>query len=118
MNKNMQVSKKDFVMGLQEDDDPDLSCLEEEGEEERKTAFEAGEWVYVGIYAEVWVWVPLKDGTRVRQHLQTPGVWGIEDDAGEDFFQEIFADQCDVLAEIIEQLGGEVTEETEGATEK
>lgn len=83
------------------DIDHDLSWLDQTDEEmgegfeehatERKEAFNGGEWFMVGIYAEA-----LTDDGQVVD--RSPGLWNIESDSGDDYFDQVAADERSNLA--------------------
>ena len=43
--------------------------------------------------------------------VRSPGVWGIEDDSGEDYFEEVYKnEEVDNLCQILRELGVTVTD--------
>lgn len=59
---------------------------------------------FVGVQARATI--PVRVGTTLSFHLlslTSAGLWGIEEDSGEDYFQEVYAEER-------EQLAGELVE--------
>lgn len=107
----MRVSKKAFRMQVIGDDSPDDSYLQQVGFEDRRAAYERGEFGFIGIRAYAWVEV---GGSR--QRLVSPGVWGVESDYDQAYMKELFEEECYALEGILEELGilvdsGEESEE-------
>ena len=71
----------------------------------RAEAYNLGEWWMIGIRASVTIQIPSRQGGWWTMHkISSPGLWGVESDSGEDYFAEVFEQECDVLAEMIEML--------------
>ena len=101
-----------------QDESPDLSWLEqtvedymggavtrEEAEryvEENRKRLQAHgtDWFSVGLRAKATV---ILAGTT--QHVSSPGLWGIESDAGETYFRSIAREEIVQLNEILEAMG-------------
>ena len=99
-----------------QDDNPDLSWLEqtvedymggavtrEEAEryvaENRKRLEEYGDtWFSVGLRAKATVII-----NKTVQHISSPGLWGIESDAG-DYFRSVAREEVGQLNEILESM--------------
>jgi hypothetical protein len=102
----MQVSFNDFRRELIPDECPDTSYLEQEGWEDRLTAYRRDEFGFIGVRAIVELKIPSKQGGYWNtQKISSPGLWGIETDSGEDYFDEVFREECEQLAEMLEQMG-------------
>lgn len=43
--------------------------------------------------------------------LQAAALWGIESDSGDDYLAEVYREECEVLADMIRELGSEVVGE-------
>ena len=55
---------------------------------ERMEGLNRGDWHFVGIYAQAEVSYPLsRDGCRRIERFRSGGLWGIESDGGDHFFQ-------------------------------
>jgi hypothetical protein len=101
----MQATKAEILeaqIAILPDEDPDPSYLYQEGLgfEDRKEAYERGEFGYVGVRAEVRL---LVNGTI--QEISSPGLWGVESDSGEDYLRDIGKDESATLIDILKELG-------------
>jgi len=61
----------------------------------------------IGVRARVWLRIPIS-GSSVLHEVESPGIWDIELPAEESFLAEVFQDECDDLAAMLEALGVEV----------
>lgn len=68
-----------------------------------------GEWGYQGIRASVVLAIPMGNHT-ILHRVESPGVWGVESDCGEEYRNEVFVDECSTLAEMLAAMGVVVTE--------
>lgn len=101
------VSKRDFDRRLVPDDCPDTSYLEQEGFEDRLEQYRQGSFDYVGLRATVEVPIPY-GADRILVRIESPGLWGIESDSGEDYFDSIFQEESETLADMLAELGVKV----------
>lgn len=69
----------------------------------RLAAYRAGEWSFVGIRAIALCQV-VKNGVGTFINLESPGLWGVESDAGEPYFNEIYRDEVNTLKDMIESM--------------
>jgi len=76
----------------------------------RNEALHRGDWHCVGIHVSVDLVIPLGNST-VIQTIESPGLWGIESDSGEDCFNEVLENECAQLTEILQGMGIEVVDE-------
>ena len=83
-----------------EDPDPDPSFLDQEGFEDRREAYQRGDFYFVGIRAEAQVVI---EGTI--QTLQSGGLWGIESDSDQSFFNEVANEEWDQLRSVLKTVG-------------
>jgi hypothetical protein len=67
---------------------------------ERMTAWNEGDWYYIGIVARAHVSIPIGGGSFRTLTLDSAGCWGIESDAG-DYLDEVFEEE---KAELLRQL--------------
>lgn len=103
------VSKKDFDRQVIPDSSPDPSYLEQDGFEERLAEYRRGEFGYVGVRASVELPIPYgKDA--IQQTISSPGLWGIESDSGDEYFGEVFKEESDLLAYMLEEMGVKVVD--------
>ena len=66
-------------------------------------------WWMIGIRARIKLEIPMGDHW-INHTVETPGLWGIESDSGEDYFEEVFCNECQVLERMLEKMGIEVVE--------
>jgi hypothetical protein len=92
------------------DDDPDVSWLEQEGFEDRRETYELGYWYLFGV--RLLARITLEHAGRIPEtiELRTPGLWGVESDAGEEYLDEIAADELPMLVEDLRAFGFSPTE--------
>ena len=101
------LSKSDFDRQLVPDDCPDTSYLEQAGFEDRLEQYQRREFDFIGVRAAVEVPIPYgKD--RILTRIESPGLWGIESDSGEDYFQSVFEEESTILADMLAELGVKV----------
>lgn len=109
-NKQMTVKRSDFEMEQMIDDNADTSYLEQEAFEARLGEYQNGDFYYIGIRASVTLEIPHgSNGTRILQKIESPGLWGIESDSDKDYLQEIYAEECNILADMLQTMGMKVT---------
>jgi hypothetical protein len=63
-------------------------------------SFYRGEWWFIGIYIELELIV-----ANTVQTIRTPGLWGIESNSGNRYFQEVERQEYEELIGILEKLG-------------
>lgn len=96
------VSKSDFDRQTVADDCPDMSYLEQDAK--RREQYRQGEFDYIGVRAAVELPIPYgKD--RIITRIESPGLWGIESDSGEDYFDSVFQEESAILADMLTELG-------------
>lgn len=72
----------------------------------RLEAYNRGEWCMIGIWAEVRVYI-----AGVMQIIRSGGLWGIESDSEESYSEQVYAEQCDELANILADMGFDVIDD-------
>jgi hypothetical protein len=82
------------------DDDADASYLKGE----RLAQYRRGDFGFCGVRAVAEIEFPSSDGWVIVGRLESPGVWGIEDDSEPDYFAEVFEQEKAVLLELIASL--------------
>jgi hypothetical protein len=98
------VNKSNFVCRVVPDDCHDTSYLNQEGFEDRLEQYRQGDFDYAGIRAAVELPIPYgKDQILIK--IESPGLWDIESDSGEDYFNSIFKEESDILADMLAELG-------------
>ena len=75
--------------------------------EERKRGWDAGEWNAIGVRACAKLhWTDDDSQTSITgPTISTPGIWGVESDAGEEYFEEIYREELHVLGEMLKAMG-------------
>lgn len=82
------------------DEDPDLSYLDQDDFEDRRDAFERGDFSFVGVRAEAEVAIG-----GIMQTLTSGGLWGTESDSGDEYFLEIADQEWHELRKILTDVG-------------
>jgi len=82
------------------DEDPDTSFLDQDEFEDRKVAYERGDFSFVGIRSEAEIVV---DG--ITQTIVSGGLWGVESDSGDEYVKEVANDEYGDLRRILKTLG-------------
>jgi len=101
------VKKFDIIREDIPDDDPDTSYLDQEGFEDRKKSYEQGCFNFCGVRAKIRLEIPNGE-SKILQSIESPGLWGIEDDSGEDYFNEVFEEEKETLIQMLETMGMQV----------
>jgi hypothetical protein len=78
------------------DDEPDFSHIDDV----QQARYERGELTLYGIRAEAKIVVD-----EVVQTITSGGLWGIESDAGDDYFHEVAEEEYNDLRKILKTLG-------------
>jgi hypothetical protein len=98
------------------DEDPDTSYLEQEDWADRLEEYRNGGFYFEGVVAVATLKVPTSQGGWIHTgEISSPGLWGIESDSGESYFEEIGKEQVDELREILRDGYGFSDEEITGA---
>lgn len=100
-----------FARHEADDDSPDISYLEQDcfagdGETDgpaRIAAFKRGDWHMIGIRAKATI-IIRRENYATHYELESPGLWGVESDSGEEYLKSVFDDECDILRADIEAL--------------
>lgn len=83
------------------DENPDPSYLEQEGFEDRLKEYRRGDFNFVGVRAEADV-----EMGGVNQKLTSGGLWGIEDDSGDEYLRnDVGKEEYLSLVDILEEIG-------------
>ena len=83
---------------------PDQFDREQAKAEHRMESFDRGEWEYVGVIARAHISVPIGGGSFTTYRIDSPGLWGIESDAG-DYLDDVFAEEKAQLLDNLAALG-------------
>ena len=66
-----------------------------------------GRLTFIGVRAAVELPIPFgKD--RILTRIESPGLWGIESDSGEDYLDSVFQEESAILADMLAELGVKV----------
>lgn len=102
------------------DESPDLSYLEQDyadvrspvtrnlyrkQDRERLAAYNRGDWHCVGVRVAATVLLGRERGWKVEHTFRSPGVWGVESDAGAAYVRELAADELAILRGMLEDAG-------------
>lgn len=82
------------------DEDPDTSYLDQDEFDDRREAYQRGDFYFVGVRAEAEVAI---GGTM--QTLKSSGLWGTESDSGDEHFLEIADEEWHELRKILTDVG-------------
>jgi hypothetical protein len=77
--------------------------LEQEGFEDRLEQYRNGDFGFVGVRAVALINTPYGNST-IRTEMRSPGLWSIEDDSGDSYFDEVFADEKAILLDMLSSL--------------
>jgi hypothetical protein len=87
------------------DPDPDTSYLEQDEFAAELAAYQAGEFGFVGVYAEAVLRLATPQGGWIDAGtIRSGGLWGIEDRSEESYLREIGADELDELKTMLAAL--------------
>jgi hypothetical protein len=82
------------------DEDPETSFLDQDEFADRREQYENGDFTFVGVRAEADVVVE-----GVTQKLTSGGLWGIESDSGDEYFEDVALEEYDNLRDILKAVG-------------
>jgi len=105
----LTVSRGKFRRVTAIDEYPDPSYLDDEAGQERLSAYRNGSWHLIGIQAAATFLIP-HGGHFVTQTVTSPGLWGIESDSDESYLDDVYAEECESLADMLAALGVTVTD--------
>ena len=71
----------------------------------RAEAYNRGDWCMTGVRAGVTLHIPIGDGSTVAQPITSPGLWGVESDAGDEYIASVYAEECETLAIMLAAMG-------------
>jgi hypothetical protein len=77
-----------------------------EQDEARLQAWRNDEWYFVGIRARATIKIPYGGNPEcwITAELLSPGLWGIESDSGEEYFEQVYRDERDILLGMLDNL--------------
>ena len=85
---------------VESDPDPDASYLEQDEFENRLAAYKRGEFELQGVRAEAEVVIE-----GIPQTLTSGGLYGIESDSDDEYFDEIVAKEWETLRAVLKTVG-------------
>jgi hypothetical protein len=109
MNRNAEI---DFEMVVEHDpqshprdylfQDPEY-C---EQDEARLNAWRKGDWHFVSVRAKATIKLPHGSNPDcwITSELLSPGLWSVESDSGDEFFQEVYREERAILAGMLDSL--------------
>jgi hypothetical protein len=77
-----------------------------EQDQARLHAWRNGDWWFVGVRAKAIIRIPHGDNPDcwIVTDLTSPGLWGIESDSGDGYFEDVYREERDVLAGMLDSL--------------
>lgn len=102
----------DFEMLLEHDQDAHpLDYLFQDPDyrqqdEDRLKAWRDDQWHFVGVRAKAILKIPhgLNPDCWITSSLLSPGLWGIESDSGGAYFEEVYEEEREILAGMLDSL--------------
>jgi hypothetical protein len=85
---------------IEEDVDPDVSHLHQEGLEERLAAYELGDVGFLSVRVEADVFIE-----ATEQMLVSPGLRSVEDDLSEEEMNRIIGEEWNALRNVLKSVG-------------
>jgi hypothetical protein len=72
----------------------------------RLDAWRNGEWHFVGVRARAIIKIPHGINPRcwITSELLSPGLWGIESDSGDEYFQQVYQEEREILIDMLASL--------------
>jgi hypothetical protein len=99
-----------FARLITTDECPDISWLDDD--ERRHDAYEAGEFEMIGVRAQARCLV-VSNGVGTYINLESAGLWGIEGDSGNEYLDQVYAEELAALKDIIAAFANPTFEEGE-----
>lgn len=102
-----QALRIDWERCIIEDDleSSPLERMDPVDDAERIAAFNNEDWSFVGIVAKATLYIPIAGSSFRLLTVESAGLWGIESDSGEAYFNEIFEDEKAQLLSELRTLG-------------
>jgi hypothetical protein len=75
-----------------------------EQDEARLNAWRKGDWHFVGVRAKAILQIPHGIDCWITSSLLSPGLWGIESDSGDDYFRQVYREEREILAGMLDSL--------------
>lgn len=99
------MAKTQIIISMEivDDDSPDTSYLDQDDFAERKEEYIEGDFSFVGVRARAEIRVPYGRDFIVTT-ISSPGLWGIESDSGQDYFNSVFQEERATLLEMLKSI--------------
>lgn len=88
---------------------PDLTLLAD-ADEDRRAAYERDDWYFLGVQARAIVTI-VTSGAGITYTLESAGLWGIESDSDEAYFDEVFEAEKQDLQDDLRRLATAILEQ-------
>jgi hypothetical protein len=77
-----------------------------EQDQARLKAWRNDEWHFVGIRAKATIKIPHGSNPEcwITSDLSSPGLWGVESDSGDEYFQQVYQEERDELLQMLASL--------------
>lgn len=104
--ETMQATIERTWIEVTPDPEAEADYLEQDEFTERLEQYQRGTFGFVGVSAcaEIRFTTP-QGGWIIGPVVKSSGLWGIEDDSGEDYFRTVGEEQADELADMLIALG-------------
>ena len=75
-------------------------------DEARLDAWRKDEWHFLGIRAKATIKIPYgaNPDCWITSEVLSPGLWGIESDSGDAYFQQVYRDEREILIDMLASL--------------
>ena len=72
----------------------------------RLDAWKNNDWYFVGVRAKAEIRIPngVNEDCWILSSMETPGLWAIESDSDETYFEEVYQEEKATLLEMLESL--------------
>lgn len=82
--------------------DPDYRAEDQR----RLDAWRRGDWHFVGIRAKARIKIPYGTNSEcwITSEMVSPGLWGVESDAGDRYFEHVYQDEREILLDMLGSL--------------
>ncbi len=101
----MTVTIEKIEREILPDENPNVEHLKAKEFAERYYKWRHGVFNYIGIRAKAILRIPTAGGKWITQEITSPGIWGIEDDSGEEYFEETYQEELSILISMLGELG-------------
>ena len=119
LESSVENGKIDSCQYSQKDYDEDRENTEKyiEQDQARLESYYQGNWNMLGIRAIAKVSYSIGNGNRRLETLTSGGIWGVESDSDQDYFETLEQEELDNLKEHLETFGVDVSDFEEKSIE-